>query len=182
MNQVASSAVPAVSASLTHHSRLRAVILATLILVATLLCLVAVHSDGAGHTMAGTTATSMAAQPPATANHLPTAHPVTDALPVADALPITSATHPTRTGPTMTLAALATPPALCSEHNSLGGSGTALRSCSDLLVVGSNAVLAQEPSDSGLVFASVGFVNDTFRAIPAHLNRPSLTLLSISRV
>lgn len=179
MNQVASSAVPAVSASLTQHSRLRAVILATLTLVATLLCLVAVHSGGPGHAVADTGATSMAAHPTASANHLPTAHPVTDALPVTSAWPTT---HPTRTGPTMTLAAAATQPALCSELNSLGGCGTASMSCSDVLVLGSNAVLAREPSDSGLVFASGGFVNDTFRAIPAHLHRPSLTLLSISRV
>ncbi len=179
MNQVASSAAPALSAPAAHASRLLAVILATLTLVATLLCLVAVHSGGAGHSLADTGATGMAAHPAASANHLPTAHPGTDALPVTSAWPTT---HPIRTGPTMTLAATATQPALCSEHNSLGGGGTTSMSCSDVLVVGSNSVLAQEPSDSGLVFASGGFVNDTFRAIPGHLHRPSLTLLSISRV
>lgn len=178
MNQVDSSAMPAVRRSAIHEFRFRAAILATLTLIATLLCLVSVSSGGAEHSMADTGANSMAAHPTVTANQVPTANPVTHALPVTSARPTT---HSTRTGPTMTLAAPATQPALCSEHNSLGGD-TASKSCSDVLVVGSNAVFARMPSDSGLVLASGGFVNDTFRAIPLHLHRPSLTLLSISRV
>ncbi len=178
MNQVASSAAPVGPVSAAHRSPLRAVILVMLTLVATLVCLVAVYSGGTGHAMAGTGATSMAAPRTATTNQMPTANAVTDALPAIASIAAASAT---RTGPTMTLAASATQPAFCSKSNSLGG-GTAATSCSNVLVVGSNAILARMPSESGLVFASGGFVNDTFRAIPLHLHRPSLTLLSISRV
>ncbi|TFC17642.1 hypothetical protein E3O19_05840 [Cryobacterium algoritolerans] len=178
MNQVASSAVSAGPAS-AAHGPLRAVILVMLTLVAMLLCLVAVYSGGTGHAMAHMGATSMAAPRAATTNQMPGANPVADALP---AIPPIAAAPATRTGPTMTLATSASQPAFCSKYNSLGGGGTAATSCSNVLVVGSNAILARMPSESGLVFASGGFVNDTFRAIPLHLHRPSLTLLSISRV
>ncbi|TFD78274.1 hypothetical protein [Cryobacterium fucosi] len=179
MSPIVSFALPAGHAFVAHGSRLRAALLSLLTLAATFLALVALlsliahPSTGAGHSMADTGTTGTATHQMASATL------VTDMLPVTSTRPTT---HATRTGPTMTLAAPAKQPALCSQHNSLGGGDSASMLCSAVLMVNSNAVLARMPSDPGLVFASGGFVNDTFRAIPLHLHRPSLTLLSISRV
>jgi len=71
---------------------------------------------------------------------------------------------------------------LCFEGNALGGGAMAAMSCSVLLVLGSLLLIAGGPSALGLLFAAGGFVLGTFRAIPLHLHRPSLTQLSISRI
>ncbi len=167
MNPIASSAAPAPRRQRSAGSRTRAVLLTMLTLIATVLCLVAIHGFGAGHSMTHSSALGT------TAHHATIAAQPT----LADA----TATA-TRSGPTMTLAASTNQPTMCTQQNSLGGNGTVGITCSDVLVVGSNALLAQEPTDAGLIVAPGGFVNDSFRAIPLHLHRPSLTLLSISRV
>ena len=167
MNPIASSTVPTTRNTPSRAPWPRAVLLTMVTLVATVLCLIAVHGFSTSHSMAFSAATGTAAH-----------HVTTDTRPTA-APPVLSAT---RTGPTMTLAVPANQPTLCTQRNSLGGSGTVAMTCPNVLVVGHHAVLARMPADSGLVMASGGFVNDSFRAIPPHLHRPSLTLLSISRV
>lgn len=54
--------------------------------------------------------------------------------------------------------------------------------CVALLILASVVLLARRPSVYGRLLDAGGFVVDSLREIPLHLHRPSLTLLSISRV
>ncbi|TFC17611.1 hypothetical protein [Cryobacterium glucosi] len=86
------------------------------------------------------------------------------------------------TGMARTIAASVGQRVLCFEGNSLGGGAMAAMSCSVFLVLGSLLLIAGGPSALGLLFAAGGFVVGTFRTIALHLHRPSLTLLSVSRI
>lgn len=54
--------------------------------------------------------------------------------------------------------------------------------CVALLILASVVLLARRPAVYRRLLDAGGFVVDSFREIPLHLHRPSLTLLSISRV
>jgi hypothetical protein len=137
---------------------IRSTLLAVLTMAAMLLCLLAVHSSGAGHEM----------------NH---------ALPAAasHAAMDTDAQAPTLAGATMTAVARIDAGSL-SYGNSMGGAALLAMTCAVLLVLSALVLLARRPSVHHRLVDAVPFVVDSFRAIPLHLHRPSLTLLSISRV
>ncbi|TFC48870.1 hypothetical protein E3T37_00985 [Cryobacterium sp. TMT2-10] len=137
-------------------SAVRPVILAALTLAAMLLCLLAVHSagHGAGHDMPAVASSSSM-----TAVHSAAAHVAAAQSAVADVA-----------------ADVAAAP--------VGASGGAMlaMTCSILLALAAVVVLARRPSLFQRLLEAGGFVVGSFRAIPLHLHRPSLTLLSISRV
>lgn len=54
--------------------------------------------------------------------------------------------------------------------------------CLALLILGTGVILARRPAVYPRLLDAGGFVVDSFREIPLHLQRPSLTFLSISRV
>ena len=54
--------------------------------------------------------------------------------------------------------------------------------CVALLMLASIVLLARRPAVYRRLLDAGGFLVDSFREIPLHLHRPSLTLLSISRV
>ena len=164
--------------ALSHpRPELRTALLALLALVAVLVCMVFAHPGGDGQDVnlpAVLGPLSISAPESASAS-VAVAEAVTLAAAVAVAK--TAAT----TGMARTIAASIGQRVLCFEGNSLGGGVMAGMSCSFLLVLAGLLVIAGGPSALGLLFLAGGFVVGTFRAIPLHLHRPSLTQLSISR-
>lgn len=65
--------------------------------------------------------------------------------------------------------------------NLMAGCALMGMACSVLLVLASLLLLARQPSAYKRLLDAGGFVVDSFRSIPLHIHRPSLTLLSISR-
>jgi hypothetical protein len=128
---------------------------------------------------------TMTMSTPATASALAPAGTVLSGA-VAQAVALSASVAVTATaaatGMARTIAASIGQRVLCFEGNSLGGGAMAAMSCSVLLVLGSLLLIAGGPSALGLLFAASGFVVGTFRTIALHLHRPSLTLLSISRI
>ncbi|MBC7443495.1 MAG: hypothetical protein H7311_13425 [Ramlibacter sp.] len=143
----------------------RRTILAVLALVAMLLCLLAVHGAGSalGHAMPAASAASAAMS----ASHTTAGH-----TPLAAAGPAIAGTAASM----LSAVDHASGPGLMTGHAMLA------MTCSILLALGAVVVLARRPSLYQRLLEAGGFVVGSFRAIPLHLHRPSLTLLSISRV
>ncbi|TFB54176.1 hypothetical protein E3O23_04030 [Cryobacterium tagatosivorans] len=64
----------------------------------------------------------------------------------------------------------------------MAGCGILAMTCSVLLIVVALIRLARQPSVYNRLLDAGGFVVSSFRTIPLHVHRPSLTLLSISRI
>lgn len=64
----------------------------------------------------------------------------------------------------------------------MAGCGILVMTCSVLLIVVALIRLARQPSVYRQLLDAGGFVVSSFRTIPLHVHRPSLTLLSISRI
>lgn len=64
----------------------------------------------------------------------------------------------------------------------MAGCGILAMTCSVLLIVVALIRLARRPSVHRQLLDAGGFVVSSFRTIPLHVHRPSLTLLSISRI
>jgi hypothetical protein len=144
-------------------------VLAALTMAAMLLCLLAVHSagtghglgHGAGHSPSSATATTMAAT--ATAATAATAMTAGAHSAVAHAAASLGGVSSAGAHATSDLAALS-------------------MTCTLLMVLGSLILLSRRPSAFRRLLESGGFIVGSFREIPLHLHRPSLTLLSISRI
>ncbi|TFC29897.1 hypothetical protein E3O53_04465 [Cryobacterium sp. TMT2-18-3] len=137
-------------------------VLAVLTLAAMLLCLLAVHSAGTGHGLAHPPAHSLSAAPTSST-------PVTA---TAMAVGAHSATAHTATSPDTVGNA---------DTHSMSGLAALSMTCSLLLILGALIVLSRRPSFYRRLLEAGGFIVSSFREIPLHLHRPSLTLLSISR-
>ncbi|MEC5151742.1 hypothetical protein [Cryobacterium sp. GrIS_2_6] len=178
---------------------LRTAILAALALIAVLACVLFAHvgADGQDVNVPAAvspmaTSTSATTSPSASTVSSGTVVPGTvlsDTVlsgTVAQAVALSASVAVTATaaatGMARTIAASVGQRVLCFEGNSLGGGAMAAMSCSVFLVLGSLLLIAGGPSALGLLFAAGTFVVGTFRTIALHLHRPSLTLLSISRV
>ena len=64
----------------------------------------------------------------------------------------------------------------------MAGCGMLAMTCSVLFIVVALIRLARQPSVYSRLLDAGGFVVSSFRMIPLHVHRPSLTLLSISRI
>ena len=64
----------------------------------------------------------------------------------------------------------------------MAGCGILAMTCSVLLIVVALIRLARQPSVCSRLLDAGGFVVNSFRTIPIRVHRPSLTLLSISRI
>ncbi|TFC84153.1 hypothetical protein E3O67_13915 [Cryobacterium sp. TMT3-29-2] len=69
-----------------------------------------------------------------------------------------------------------------ADTNAMSGMAALATTCSLLLVLGGLVLLSRHPSFCRRLLEAAGFVVGSFREIPLHLHRPSLTLLSISRI
>ncbi|MDY7529602.1 MULTISPECIES: hypothetical protein [unclassified Cryobacterium] len=187
------------SASLHPHGAprtagLRTAILAALALIAVLACVLFAHAGADGQDVnvpaavspmaMSTSATTSGSASSAFSGTVVSGTVLSGTLAQAVALSASVAVTATAaaTGMARTIAASVGQRVLCFEGNSLGGGAMAAMSCSVLLILGSLLLIAGGPSALGLLFAAGGFVVGTFRTIALHLHRPSLTLLSVSRI
>ena len=173
-------------------------VLAALTMAAMLLCLLAVHSAGTGHgpghglghslsaaptpTAALTTATATAAM--AAGAHSVAAHTAASAATVAAPLgaSVTGALLERIAPATATVVALAAGTSSSADTHAMSGMAALSMTCSLLLVLGALILLSRRPSACRRLLEAGGFIVGSFREIPLHLHRPSLTLLSISRI
>ncbi|MEB0200804.1 hypothetical protein QN354_03425 [Cryobacterium sp. 5I3] len=187
------------SASLHPHGAprtagLRTAILAALALIAVLACVLFAHAGADGQDVnvpaavspmaMSTSATTSGSASSAFSGTVVSGTVLSGTLAQAVALSASVAVTATAaaTGMARTIAASVGQRVLCFEGNSLGGGAMAAMSCSVLLILGSLLLIAGGPSALGLLFAAGGFAVGTFRTIALHLHRPSLTLLSVSRI
>ena len=162
-------------------------VLAVLTMAAMLLCLLAVHSAGTGHgpghgltavpasATAMTTVTATAMTPTAAAaDHA--AHTASSVAAVPDAMldGVASVAVP--------VAALKAGTISGVDAHALSGMVALSMTCAFLIVLGGLIVLSRRPSTFRRLLEAGGFTVGSFREIPLHLHRPSLTLLSISRI
>ncbi|MDY7542083.1 MULTISPECIES: hypothetical protein [unclassified Cryobacterium] len=166
---------------------LRTALLAALALIAVLACVLFAHAGADGQDVnvpAAISPMTMSASTTASASTGPAGMVLSGTVAQAVALSASVAVTATAaaTGMARTIAASVGQRVLCFEGNSLGGGAMAAMSCSFLLVLGSLLLIAGGPSALGLLFAVGGFVVGSFRTIALHLHRPSLTLLSVSRI
>ena len=167
-------------------------VLAVLTMAAMLLCLLAVHSASTGHgpghglsaapasatatamAMASATAMTATAAAAAAADHA--AHTASSVAAVPDATleRVASVAAP--------VAALVDGTISGVDAHALSGMVTLAMTCTFLIVLGGLVVLSRRPSTFRRVLEAGGFTVGSFREIPLHLHRPSLTLLSISRI
>jgi hypothetical protein len=176
-------------------------VLAVLTMAAMLLCVLAVHSAGhglgqaPGHSMSAVKATTAVATVTATtagahSTNSAATHTASSGAPLsADrASPVSGALLERIAPATATVAATATVTALAvgvisiADNHSLSGGATLSMMCSLLLVLGGLILLSRRPSAFRRLLEAGGFIVGSFREIPLHLRRPSLTLLSISRI
>ena len=174
--------------SVASHPRegIRTALIAALALIAVLACVLFAHAGADGQDVnvpAAVTPMAMSSTSTGSAS-APASSALTGTVAQAVALSASAAVTATAAaaGMARTIAASVGQRVLCFEGNSLGGGAMAAMSCSVLLVLGSLLLIAGGPSALGLLFVAGGFVVGSFRAIPLHLHRPSLTLLSISRI
>ena len=177
---------PALRTAGLRTAGLRTALLAALAVIAVLACVLFAHAGADGQDVnvpAAVSPMTMSASTTASASTpAGTVLSGTVAQAVALSASVAVSAAAAATGMARTVAASVGQRVLCFEGNSLGGGSMAAMSCSILLVLGSLLLIAGGPSALGLLFAAGGFVVGTFRAIPLHLHRPSLTLLSISRI
>lgn len=141
----------------------RSVIVSVLAMAALLLGLFAVHSAGAGvnHEM------SVAA--PAASAHAEHGTGAIGVMASADAV-------------VAVVASSVDDGWLSFGDDFMAGCGILAMTCSVLLIVVALIRLARQPSVYRQLLDAGGFVVSSFRTIPLHVHRPSLTLLSISRI
>ena len=172
--------------SVASHPRegIRTALIAALALIAVLACVLFAHAGADGQDVNVPAAVSPMAMSATSTGSAPASSALSGTVAQAVALSASAAVTATAAaaGMARTIAASVVQRVLCFEGNSLGGGAMAAMSCSVLLVLGSLLMIAGGPSALGLLFVAGGFVVGSFRAIPLHLHRPSLTLLSISRI
>jgi len=172
--------------SVASHPRegIRTALIAALALIAVLACVLFAHAGADGQDVNVPAAVSPMAMSATSTGSAPASSALSGTVAQAVALSASAAVTATAAaaGMARTIAASVGQRVLCFEGNSLGGGAMAAMSCSVLLVLGSLLLIAGGPSALGLLFVAGGFVVGSFRAIPLHLHRPSLTLLSISRI
>jgi hypothetical protein len=170
-------------------------VLAVLTMAAMLLCVLAVHSAGhglgqaPGHSMSAVKATTAVATVTATtagahSTNSAATHTASSGAPLsADrASPVSGALLERIAPATETVTALAVGVISIADNHSLSGGATLSMMCSLLLVLGGLILLSRRPSAFRRLLEAGGFIVGSFREIPLHLRRPSLTLLSISRI
>ena len=172
--------------SVASHPRegIRTALIAALALIAVLACVLFAHAGADGQDVNVPAAVSPMAMSATSTGSAPASSALSGTVAQAVALSASAAVTATAAaaGMARTIAASVGQRVLCFEGNSLGGGAMAAMSCSVLLVLGSLLLIAGGPSALGLLFVAGGFVVGSFRAIPLHLHRPSLTLLSVSRI
>lgn len=138
---------------------IRSMIVAVLATAAMLLGLLAMHSAAAGHEMSVTPPTATAHAGQTTGG---------DAMTAVGVAAVTAAAH------------IHDGLVTCGENCTLDCELMAM-TCVVLLVLASLVLLARLPSVYHRLLDAGGYVVDSFRTIPLHIHRPSLTVLSISR-
>jgi|GEM_PF-6556616 len=172
-------------------------VLAVLTMAAMLLCVLAVHSAGAGHGLGHAPGHSLSAAKAATAVATVTAttagahstnstatHTASSVAPLSSDLAssVSGALLESLAPATATVAALAVGVIRVADTHALSGGATLSMMCSLLLVLGGLILLSRRPAAFRRLLEAGGFIVGSFREIPLHLRRPSLTLLSISRI
>ncbi|TFD32264.1 hypothetical protein [Cryobacterium cryoconiti] len=164
-------------------------VLAALTMAAMLLCLLAVHSAGTGHGPGHSLSAATPATTATTASALTTvttaaAATVTTAAATTTAMAAGAHSAATHTASSATAAVVVVTAGAVSNVGAHAASDLAALSmtCSLLLVLGGLILLSRRPSVCRRLLEVVGFVVGSCRDIPLHLHRPSLTLLSISRI
>ena len=170
-------------------------VLAVLTMAAMLLCLLAVHSAGTGHgpghgltaapasaaaTVTATAVTPTAATAAAAAH---AAHTASSVAAVPDAMldRVASVAVPMAVPMAVPVAALEVGTISGVDAHALSGMVALSMTCTFLIVLGGLIALSRRPSTFRRLLEAGGFTVGSFREIPLHLHRPSLTLLSISR-
>ena len=170
-------------------------VLAVLTMAAMLLCLLAVHSAGTGHgpghgltaapASAAATVTATAMTPTtATAAAAHAAHTASSVAAVPDAMldRVASVAVPMAVPMAVPAAALEVGTISGVDAHALSGMVALSMTCTFLIVLGGLIALSRRPSTFRRLLEAGGFTVGSFREIPLHLHRPSLTLLSISRI
>ena len=172
-------------------------VLAVLTMAAMLLCLLAVHSAGTGHgpghgltaalasATATATVTATAMTPTAaTAAAAHAAHTASSVAAVPDAMldRVASVAVPMAVPMAVPVAALEVGTISGVDAHALSGMVALSMTCTFLIVLGGLIALSRRPSTFRRLLEAGGFTVGSFREIPLHLHRPSLTLLSISRI
>ena len=167
-------------------------VLAVLTMAAMLLCLLAVHSAGTGHgpghgltaapasAAATVTATAMTPTAATAAAAAHAAHTASSVAAVPDAMldRVASVAVPMA----VPVAALEVGTISGVDAHALSGMVALSMTCTFLIVLGGLIALSRRPSTFRRLLEAGGFTVGSFREIPLHLHRPSLTLLSISRI
>ena len=164
-------------------------VLAVLTMAAMLLCLLAVHSAGTGHAQGHGPGHSLSAASTGTAAAAMASGMASGATTAATALTAGAHSAVAHTASSATAAGVVLAGAVSSAVSSAGAGAHAASdlaalsmTCTLLMVLGSLILLSRRPSAFRRLFEPGGFVVGSFREIPLHLHRPSLTLLSISRI
>ena len=170
-------------------------VLAVLTMAAMLLCLLAVHSASTGHGPGhGLSAAPASATATATATAMATATTMTATAAAADHAAHTASSVAAAQDATLErVASVAAPVAALVagtisgtisgvDAHALSGMVALAMTCTFLIVLGGLVVLSRRPSTFRRLLEAGGFTVGSFREIPLHLHRPSLTLLSISRI
>ncbi|HSP52114.1 MAG TPA: hypothetical protein VLO00_04385 [Cryobacterium sp.] len=164
----------------------RSAILAGLTMAAMLLCLLAVHSAGStGHGLGHGPGQTLSAAATGTAATSATAMTGMTATTMATAGAHSAAAHPAAhpaAAATAAVVALAAGAVSSADTHVMSGLAARSMTCSLLLVLGALILLSRRPAFCRQPLDAGAFVVDSFREIPLHLHRPSLTLLSISRI
>ena len=171
-------------------------VLAVLTMAAMLLCLLAVHSAGTGHgpghgltaapasAAATVTATAMTPTAATAAAAAHAAHTASSVAAVPDAMldRVASVAVPMAVPMAVPVAALEVGTISGVDAHALSGMVALSMTCTFLIVLGGLIALSRRPSTFRRLLEAGGFTVGSFREIPLHLHRPSLTLLSISRI
>lgn len=148
-------------------------VLAALTMAAMLLCLLAVHSAGTGHGLGHGAGHSLSAAATGAA--------ATTVATTVTAGAHSAAAHVAASAAT-TVVALTAGAVSSADTHAMSGLAALSMTCSLLLVLGGLILLSRRPSFCRRLLEAGGFIVGSFREIPLHLHRPSLTLLSISRI
>ncbi|TFC81981.1 hypothetical protein E3T23_05410 [Cryobacterium cheniae] len=152
-------------------------VLAALTLGAMLLCLLAVHSAGTGHGLGHGPGHSLSAGPATTAATTAAGVATVAMTAAVTATAMTAGAHSATAHTAASVGAISS-----ADTNAMTGPAALSMICSLLLVLGGLILLSRRPSACRRLLDAGGFIVDSFREIPLHLHRPSLTLLSISRI
>ncbi|TFC93099.1 MULTISPECIES: hypothetical protein [Cryobacterium] len=148
-------------------------VLAALTMAAMLLCLLAVHSAGAGHGLGHGPGHSLSSASTGTA------------APISAPTAMTAGSHSAaaHAASSAGAAVVALAAAVSSaDIQVMSGLAALSMTCSMLMVLSGLLLLFRRPSSCRCLLEAGGFIVGSVREIPLHLHRPSLTLLSISRI